>query len=180
MDCPRDNTEMSELTDGEERVLFRCAECGGLWLDVADLNRILLHAGLPTLEAMGGRANPESDAGECPVDNVALLAVESAHKRNPLVYETCESCGGIWLGSAPQPLALRVELSPIDAALEVYDRDRNRIARVHEERVIPAVACVEACFVKVSGSAPGPYTLTVLGAPPQPGRELEPNDRAVD
>src|SRR3989442_7845324 len=94
MDCPRDNTEMAELSDGEERVLFRCAECGGLWLDVADLNRILLHAGLPTLEAMGGRANPEEDAGECPVDNVGLLAVESAHKRNPLVYETCDSCRG--------------------------------------------------------------------------------------
>jgi len=99
MDCPRDNTEMSELIDGEERLLFRCAECGGLWLEVADLNRILLHAGLPTLEAMGGRANPEEDAGECPVDNVGLLAVESQHKRNPLVYETCESCGGIWLES---------------------------------------------------------------------------------
>jgi len=33
------------------------------------------------------------------VDNVALLAVESQHKRNPLVYETWESCGGIWLES---------------------------------------------------------------------------------
>ena len=100
MDCPRDNTEMSELTDGEDRVLNRCAECGGLWLDVADLNRILLHAGLPTLEAMGGRANPEEDAGLCPVDSVGLLVIESQHKRNPLVYETCESCGGIWLESA--------------------------------------------------------------------------------
>jgi Zn-finger nucleic acid-binding protein len=99
MDCPRDNTEMTELSDGEDRLLFRCAECGGLWLDAADLNRILLHNGLPTLEAMGGRANPEEDAGDCPVDNVALLAVESQHKRNPLVYETCESCGGIWLES---------------------------------------------------------------------------------
>jgi Zn-finger nucleic acid-binding protein len=99
MDCPRDNVEMTELTAGEDRVLFRCAECGGLWLDVADLNRILLHAGLPTLEGMSGRANPEMDAGECPVDNVGLLAIESQHKRNPLVYETCESCGGIWLES---------------------------------------------------------------------------------
>ena len=100
MDCPRDNVEMVELTEGGERLLFRCGECGGLWLDVADLNRILLHAGLPTLEAMGGRANPDEDAGECPVDNVALLAIESQHKRNPLRYETCESCGGIWLESA--------------------------------------------------------------------------------
>jgi len=100
MDCPRDNVEMVELTQGEDRVLFRCGECGALWLDVADLNRILLHAGLPTLEGMGGRANPESETGECPVDNVGLLAIESQHKRNPLVYETCESCGGIWLESA--------------------------------------------------------------------------------
>jgi Zn-finger nucleic acid-binding protein len=99
MDCPRDNVEMAELTEGEERLLFRCGECGGLWLDVADLNRILLHADLPTLEGVGGRANPDTDAGECPVDNVALLAIESQHKRNPLVYETCESCGGIWLES---------------------------------------------------------------------------------
>jgi Zn-finger nucleic acid-binding protein len=100
MDCPRDNVEMSELSDGEERIFYRCDECGGLWLDVADLNRILLHAGLPTLEAMGGRANPEEDAGDCPVDLVDLLAVQSLHKRNPLTYETCESCGGIWLESA--------------------------------------------------------------------------------
>src|SRR2546428_10984453 len=100
MDCPRDNTEMTELTDGEDRLLFRCAECGAPWLDVPALNRILPHNGRATLEAMGGRANPEEDAGECPVDNVALLAVESPHKRNPLVYETCESCGGIWLESA--------------------------------------------------------------------------------
>ena len=100
MDCPRDSVEMVELTQGEDRVLFRCGECGGLWLDVADLNRILLHAGLPTLEGMGGRANPDSDTGECPVDNVGLLAIESQHKRNPLVYETCESCGGIWLESS--------------------------------------------------------------------------------
>jgi hypothetical protein len=83
-----------------------------------------------------------------------------------------------------QMLALRVELSPIEAWLEVYDRDRNRLARVHsggeDKGLIPAVACLEACFVKVSGTSPGPYSLTVLGAPPQSGQELEPNNRAVD
>jgi Zn-finger nucleic acid-binding protein len=100
MDCPRDNVEMLELTEGEDRLLFRCGECEGIWLDAADLNRILLHAGLPTLESMGGRADPEEDAGECPACSVGLLAVQSHHKRNPLVYETCESCGGIWLEGA--------------------------------------------------------------------------------
>src|SRR5256714_12734013 len=93
MDCPRDDVEMTELTEGEERFLFHCKECGGLWLDAADLNRILLHAGLQTLEGTGGRANPVTDAGERPVDNVGLLAVESQHKRDPLVYEASETCG---------------------------------------------------------------------------------------
>src|SRR5437763_2173801 len=82
-------------------------------------------------------------------------------------------------------LALRVELKLArDAFLETYDRDRNQTLRVHaggeDPGLIPAIACVEACFVKVSGSGPQDYELTVLGADPQPGQELEPNDRAVD
>jgi len=46
--------------------------------------------------------------------------------------------------------------------------------------VVPALACLEACFLKVSGAGPQDYELTVLGAEPQPDEELEPNDRAVD
>ena len=89
------------------------------------------------------------------------------------------------VGAAGKPLALRVELKLArDAWLETYDRDRNRTLRVHaggeDPGVIPAVACVEACFVKVSGAGPQGYELTVLGADPQAGQELEPNDRAVD
>ena len=54
---------------------------------------------------------------------------------------------------AQKSLALRVELKPagqsrLDAWLEVYDRDRNRLLRVHaggeDQGVIPAVACVQA------------------------------------
>ena len=82
-------------------------------------------------------------------------------------------------------LSLRLELKQArDAALEVYDRDRNRLLRVHaggeDPGVIPAVACAEACFVHLSGAGPQPYELTVVGADAQPGQELEPNDRAVD
>jgi hypothetical protein len=82
-------------------------------------------------------------------------------------------------------LALRVELKLVkDAWLEGYDRDRNRALRVHvggeDPGVVPALACQEACFLRVSGSGPQDYELTVLGGDPQPGQELEPNDRAVD
>jgi hypothetical protein len=76
------------------------------------------------------------------------------------------------------PLALRVEVrprgeAPLRGELEIYDRDRNRLLRVHAPGVIPAVACVESCFVKVSGAGPAPYLLTVLGAPPVAGQELQ-------
>ena len=86
-------------------------------------------------------------------------------------------------------LALRLELKPVgearlDAWLELYDRDRNRLVRVHaggeDKGVIPAAACSDACFVKVSGTVAAPYQLVVLGDDPVEGRELEPNDRAVD
>jgi hypothetical protein len=81
--------------------------------------------------------------------------------------------------------ALRLELKLVrDAWMEAYDRDRNRMLRVHaggdDPGVVPAVACVEACFVRISGNGLQEYELTVLGADPQPGQELEPNDRAVD
>ena len=93
-----------------------------------------------------------------------------------------------WYRVAPEPgttLALEVSLKGAPALeLEVLDRDRNRLIKVHapegEGAFVPAVACSEACFVLVSGAVAGPYTLTVLGAPPAAGRELEPNGRAVD
>jgi hypothetical protein len=92
-----------------------------------------------------------------------------------------------WYHLSPGPgrtLALRVELAPARGAeLEVLDRDRNRLMRLRTEReplLIPAIACVEACFVRASSAEAGPYKLTILGSAPAEGHELEPNDRAVD
>jgi len=95
MDCPRCSVEMSEIA-GQETTLQRCSDCGGLWVDVADLNRMLLHANLQALSALGGYVNPDEIAGMCPACNVDLVAVEGGEKRL-LHYDTCESCGGIWL-----------------------------------------------------------------------------------
>src|SRR5438105_569438 len=82
-----------------------------------------------------------------------------------------------WFRVAPgvgKTAALRIELKLVrDAWLEIYDRDRNRVLRIHaggeDPGVVPAVACVESCFVKVSGP-PSRYALTVLGADPVPGQ----------
>src|SRR5205814_7844173 len=140
--------------------------CGGLWLDVADLNRLLLHAGLPTLEAMGGRANPEEDAGECPVDNVGLLAVQSQHKRNPLTYETCESCGGIWLESADFAEEGESSQQLTKGIVEFYRQfavklnPRTKAGRKHMRRALLLAALLRACRAEPAPLPPTESPLT--------------------
>jgi Zn-finger nucleic acid-binding protein len=95
MDCPRCSVELTAITNDESAV-NRCSECGGLWVDGTDLTKILLHANLPALTAIGGAINVEEMAGQCPACNVDLVVVEGGEKR-ALHYDTCESCGGIWV-----------------------------------------------------------------------------------
>jgi Zn-finger nucleic acid-binding protein len=95
---------MSEIAR-ENGALQRCAECGGLWVaDVTDLNKILLHANLPALSAIPGFVNAEELSGPCPACNVDLVVVDNAEKRATQAYDTCESCGGVWVdGQEDEP-----------------------------------------------------------------------------
>lgn len=104
MDCPRCSVEMSEITR-DDGTLQRCAECGGLWVDVTDLNKVLLHANLPALSALAGFVNVDEITGMCPACNVDMVVVEGGEKRSTS-YDTCESCGGIWIdGDEDEPAA---------------------------------------------------------------------------
>jgi Zn-finger nucleic acid-binding protein len=98
MDCPGCNVEMADL-EGEEMTLRKCGECGGLWVDVADLNRQLLHANLPGLESLGGKVDANALTGQCPECQVDLVRVDGGARAHPLHYDTCESCGGMFLES---------------------------------------------------------------------------------
>ena len=109
MDCPQCNVEMNDLADGEMTVR-RCGQCGGVWIDVADLNRLLLHRNMPALQSLGGRMNVEAASGQCPDCQVDLVAIEGGERRS-LSYETCESCGGIFIEKA----------SDTDDAHQVFD-----------------------------------------------------------
>jgi Zn-finger nucleic acid-binding protein len=99
MICPGCSVEMSDLEGDDETTLRRCGECGGLWIDVADLNRILLHNNLPGLESLGGKVDAEALTGHCPECQVDLIRVDGGDRQHPLHYDTCESCGGIFLES---------------------------------------------------------------------------------
>ena len=98
MMCPSCGVDMTDL-QGEDQTFRKCSECGGLWVDVSDLNRMLLHHGLPGLESIGGKVDPEAMCGQCPDCLVDLVRVMGGEKSNPLSYDTCESCGGIFLES---------------------------------------------------------------------------------
>ena len=105
MDCPRCSVELTALAK-EESTIQWCPDCGGNWVDVTDLNKMLLHANLPALSSIPGFVNvEETSAGLCPACQVDLSVVEGGEKK-ALAYDTCESCGGIWVdGAADDPPA---------------------------------------------------------------------------
>ena len=98
MNCPGCDVEMIEL-NGDDQTVRKCGECGGLWIDVSDLNRTLLHHNLPGLETLGGKVNPDAMTGQCPDCQVDLVQVEGGERSHPLDYDSCESCGGVFLES---------------------------------------------------------------------------------
>ena len=97
MDCPRCEVELVQL-EGEGTTLARCPDCAGLWIDIAEVNRLLLKHNLPGLESLGGRANIDESSGLCPECLVDLMGVDGGERRS-MAYETCEVCGGIFLDS---------------------------------------------------------------------------------
>jgi Zn-finger nucleic acid-binding protein len=118
MDCPRCSVELSEIPR-EEGALHRCAECGGLWVDVADLNKILLHANLPALSSIGGTVNPDELTGLCPACNVEMVVVEGGEKKS-IAYDTCESCGGIWVDSDEDEPAAEVDRKAAEGQIVAF------------------------------------------------------------
>jgi Zn-finger nucleic acid-binding protein len=99
MECPSCGVEMVDLA-GDDQTLRKCGECGGAWMDVSELNRMLLHQGLPGLETLGGKVDPDAMSGQCPECQVDLVRVEGGEKHEPLSYDTCESCGGVFIEAA--------------------------------------------------------------------------------
>ena len=60
---------------------------------------------LPALSSIPGWVNAEEITGMCPACNVELVVVEGGEKKAES-YDTCESCGGIWVdGDADEPPA---------------------------------------------------------------------------
>ncbi len=120
MDCPKDGVEF-ETKEDEHVSLQRCADCAGIWLDIGDLSRILLRHNMPGLEKLGGTANLEELAGQCPTCHVDLMVVQGGPHKS-LRYDTCESCGGIWLDQGLEGKKADTVDGLVEGIVEFYKR----------------------------------------------------------
>lgn len=128
MSCPRDLAEMKQLAGLDDAVLYVSDE-GGVWADGVDVNRLLLHNGLPGLESLGGRANVDEIGDRCPKDDVDLIVIEGGEHWD-LVYCVCEVCGGLFieLGVEPNLNADEIE-EEIVAFFKDFHRPVGKLAR---------------------------------------------------
>jgi len=120
MDCPRCAVEMAQL-EGEGTNLSRCPECAGVWLDIAEVNRLLLRHNMPGLESLGGFPNVDESVGTCPDCQVDLVAVEGGEHR-AMHYDTCEVCGGIFLETETDSETIK---DATDGIVAFYNRFRQ-------------------------------------------------------
>jgi Zn-finger nucleic acid-binding protein len=104
---------------GDDSVMQWCSDCGGLWVDVSDVNRFLLHGNLPAITSIGGFLNADEMVGLCPACQVDLVEIEGGEKK-ALHYDTCESCGGIWL-DGPEEGDLPESVTWKDAGKSIVD-----------------------------------------------------------
>jgi Zn-finger nucleic acid-binding protein len=128
MECPRDLVEMKEITANDDTTLAVCETCGSVWIDGADLNRLLLHNNLSGLESMGGKANMDELTERCPKDQVDLIIIEGGEKGHPKHYAYCEACGGIWLDELQVPEDADAEAVEAEI-VELFRQFRRSAAR---------------------------------------------------
>ena len=81
----------------EGMIVDRCNSCRGMWLDAAEMDRILgIHASSAIIaeEDSSSRAPLDALLGSCPVCKVAMRAY--AVPGQPAAFEVCPHCFGSW------------------------------------------------------------------------------------
>jgi Zn-finger nucleic acid-binding protein len=115
MDCPRCRRPLSR-TLVDEVAFDRCGECGGLWLDFAQLDDVLARESRSLRELLPkGRLVVPADAAPpaCPRCSAPLIRMRASPE--PLIYYACLTCYGHWLDGdqieriVGRPLAAKFE-----------------------------------------------------------------------
>lgn len=114
MNCPRCNVPLAEARV-EDVVLDRCGQCGGIWLDFAQLERVLSRESraLRDLVPVGARPIADSNDLTCPRCGDGLIRMRVPSE--PVVYYACITCYGRWLDGSElgrlvgRPLSMKFE-----------------------------------------------------------------------
>jgi Zn-finger nucleic acid-binding protein len=99
MDCPRCRKPLHSQRSGETEI-DTCAECGGLFLDRGELNRIAPTGGDLEYSTLHGETFHHADCfppADCPrCDGTTMVPVEFiVHTK--IILDHCRSCEGFWL-----------------------------------------------------------------------------------
>lgn len=109
---------MADPEGGTAEPLRVCAECGGMTVELVELNPILLRHGLPGMESLRGRVVPDGDVGECPECRVDMTLFESGDRQDPDFYEVCEECGRVFIAGG----SLEADLAPEKQVVDFFRR----------------------------------------------------------
>lgn len=77
----------------------RCLECGGLWFDMAELQRMIAHdVDAKDFDTFGekARAAPRLRSLCCPRDGHELKSTPDPQQPQ-VIYHQCQNCGGLYL-----------------------------------------------------------------------------------
>jgi uncharacterized protein len=86
----------------------QCPQCGGIWFDAHELERVL---GQARVDPLLGRAPPEPShderRGRCPRCRGEGYLVQIRSRAAPIHVDTCAICGGKWLDGGELDLLRR-------------------------------------------------------------------------
>lgn len=120
MECPRcDDTTLAEAKV-DEVVVDHCDTCGGIWLDFAQLERVLSRES-KALRHLRARREIEPQRHDetlvCPRCHGILIRLRTSPEQ--VVYYTCLTCYGRWLdGSELRQIVGRTFLSKFTKLFE--------------------------------------------------------------
>jgi len=127
MRCPKDGNETFKKNYEKDVEVDSCSHCGGIWLDVGELEAIQSIRENDYRDQIGAEADTLRQAAElaCQREAPALscphCAVELARREygftSQILVDVCPSCSGVWLDPGElQALEIFFERSRLEAA----------------------------------------------------------------
>ena len=102
MPCPTCDARFGE-DEVQVEELHLCPDCGVVSIGASELNRVLLHNGLPGIESLGGRRVRDAVTETCRACRVDLSRFEAADRGDPRYYDICEECGRVCVSGDDAP-----------------------------------------------------------------------------